>query len=80
MLRVKAGDLIKTLKSVGLTREDIASRLKVSVSAVRSWEKESRRPNWATLQLLRGLLVEGGKRGRKKDEHSREVGSCSQAS
>lgn len=49
------GSLMQILYHKGFSREDIASKLKVSVSAVRSWEKETRRPSWVAFYELQKL-------------------------
>jgi len=58
-MRFDAREIIRQLKTLGLSREDIASKTKLTVGAVRCWEKGEHNPNYATyeqlLQILNGL-------------------------
>jgi DNA-binding transcriptional regulator YiaG len=66
-MRDKAGELIKQLINFGLSKEAIAARLHVTVSAVELWRKNKRCPQWATyeklLQILTGYKTAAKKKG-----------------
>ena len=52
--------LIERLYLQGMSNEDIASKLRVSSQAVRSWVNRNRQPSWATYFMLEKLLKKRG--------------------
>ena len=53
-----AKDIKATRLSLGLTQEEFAVKLGVSVQAVRSWEQGGKKPGALSLALLGALLAE----------------------
>jgi DNA-binding transcriptional regulator YiaG len=66
-MRNRAGEIIRQLERFGLSKEAIAARLHVSVSAVILWKKDIRCPQWATYEKLLQIL-NGYKVAEKKDK------------